>query len=211
MELEHRSFLENGYAHQKVKDFPPLPEDGSRYQFHEQGYAWLSKDGSVTVETKLAEPGERQGFEKFLPQATELGLGFYERAHAQGAGTGIESPHGITLTPELVNQELQNRGVEALIRELQEHKRDDVDLYLRTEVKTDNTGMFLQQINYELEAAKKSDDAFVDKRERLTLFTTSIEVAGPKEKPQVKFDIEGGELFAQRDLSSILRDPTRER
>lgn len=114
----------DSYAEKKAKDSAPLPEDGSKSWFHRDGCAWLSREGTVTVETKLGEPSERQNFEGFLPTSTELGLKHHhDRAHAQGAGTGVEAPYGISLAPQEVNRELQNHGVEAFIRELQAHKR----------------------------------------------------------------------------------------
>lgn len=180
---------QEGYAEKTVKDFPPLPEDGSKVWFHREGCAWLSREGTVTVETKLADPGDRQGFEGFLPTATEQGLKHhYERAHAQGAGTGVESPYGLALAPQEVNQELQNQGVEAFIRELHAHKRDDIDLYLRTEVQTDRTGLYLERIHYVLEAAPHTEGFVENRGERALLLAASIEVTGPRDHPRAKWE-----------------------
>src|SRR5438045_2870445 len=59
-------FREDGYAHKGVKDFPPLPEDGSKSWFHEHGWACKSGERSVTIEVKVGDPAERRGFEKHL-------------------------------------------------------------------------------------------------------------------------------------------------
>jgi hypothetical protein len=47
----------------------------------------------------------------------------YERAHSLGQGTGFESPYGIFYAPEYVNQTLQNRGIEAYLRDLAANAR----------------------------------------------------------------------------------------
>lgn len=199
---ENNLFPQDGYAEKNVKDFPPLPEDGSKVQFHEDGFAWLSKEGTVTVETKLGEPTDRRNFEDYLPTSTELGLKCaYERAHSQGAGTGVESPYGLALATREVNQELQNHGVEAFIRELQAHKRDDVDLYLRTEVNTD--GLYLQSINYVLEAANKSDGFIENRQERATLLTANIDVSSSRDDPRATFDADDCSCYHDR-ISAIL-------
>src|SRR6478735_7608449 len=81
---EESRFDHDGYAGKTAQDFPPLPADGSKVQFHEDGCAWKTKDGSVTVETRLGAPVERKGFEGYLTAGAAMGVKAYERAHAQG-------------------------------------------------------------------------------------------------------------------------------
>jgi hypothetical protein len=165
------SASDKAFARSTAQDFPHLPANGTKVRFHEDGWAWKTCNGSVTVETKLGPPDVRKNFEGYLTAGALIGAKFYERAHAQGPGTGVESPYGIALAPKLVNQELQNRGIEDQIREIQRQKRDDVDLFLRSEVSTTDDGMFLTGINYQLYAQRHGES-------RRMIYAASIEIEG---------------------------------
>jgi hypothetical protein len=94
-----------------VLEFP----DGSR--------AWReTAGGPIRHEATLGESAGRAGMERGKYTATAHGNlppgPKYERAHALGQGTGFESPYAIYYAPEYVNQTLQNRGIEAYMREL---------------------------------------------------------------------------------------------
>ena len=92
----------------------------------------------------------------------------YERAHSQGAGFGAESGAAIRLAPRLVNQILQNRGVEQFIRDLREVVPPEAILLLTTVTKTHSGTLRLGEIDYQLEGKIDSRSA--------VLFAASIEV-----------------------------------
>jgi Bacterial toxin 4 len=187
----------DSYMGKTAKDFPPLPADGSKVQFHPEGSAWQTREGTVTVETKLGPASPRQGFESFLPAGAALGAAFFERSHAQGAGTGVESPYAIALAPQVVNQEFQNRGIEEELREMQRQKRDDVNLFLRTEVSTTRDGLFLKGINYQLYAQKQGERAKM-------IYAASLEVQGLNSTPKILID---AQPMNWTELDSYLKDP----
>lgn len=99
----------------------PLP-DGVIYEFPGGHRAW--RDGeAIRHETVLGPSTRRQGTEREMFTAGETGLpevAGMQRAHTLGQGTGFESPFGILLAPEEVNQIIQNNGIEEFFRGLQE-------------------------------------------------------------------------------------------
>lgn len=81
------------------------------------------KDKSLRFEMRgeLLPPlkrGDAPQFEKDLPTGDEAGLPGTERSHLWGPGFGDEARDGITYAPKEVNQTLQNRGAERMLREL---------------------------------------------------------------------------------------------
>lgn len=180
-------------------DAPALPADGSHVRFHGCGEAWLSREGAVVIESAVGPPAKRAGFESDLASATEAGLRGWERAHAQGAGTGVESPFGILHAPRLVNQELQNRGIEAEVRMLQAQKRDDVRLFLRTEVHGRSGTSCLREINYQVSAVRAGDSR------RRILFEASIEISGSPGNPRVA--VSAHDFARGAELERYLRPP----
>jgi Bacterial toxin 4 len=153
-----------------------------------QGTATLHVEGAVNPRKKspprmLAKAGEvevvvirrrvgpavpRKHFERMLLPGSKIGMKDWQRAHSQGAGTGYESDRGILYAPTMVNQELQNRGIERLIRELYAERRPDAGLALTT-VTTPHPGTsVLKQIEYKLEGEFRG--------ERHTLIEASINI-----------------------------------
>jgi hypothetical protein len=60
----------------------------------------------------------KKGAEEILERPTAAGLGGFQRAHLLGPGLGYDAPQGLFYAPKEVNQELQNQGIEQLIREM---------------------------------------------------------------------------------------------
>lgn len=126
---------------------------------------------------RIGPPGTRQGFERLMFPGVQVGLLGWERAHSQGAGTGTESALGILYAPSIVNQELQNRGIEDFIRTLQAQKRDDVDLFLTTATRAWVGTRRLASIEYRVDARRGG--------RMTTLLEASIEVANQRHVPRV--------------------------
>lgn len=166
-------------------DLPRLTPGGEAHRFHEHGRAWMARDGSTNIEIKLANPADRQGFERAVQSGASLGLSLYERAHAVGAGLGAECPHAILLAPREVNQSLQNHGIEDFLREAHAQRGHDTDFYLRTSVFPHDDGKRLHEITYSLHARPR--DAPEDAPAR-RLFETSITVEGPADRPRILLD-----------------------
>lgn len=140
------------------------------------------KMGAATVikDRKIGPPADRQRFERLMFPGVELGLMGWERAHSQGAGTGTESPLAILYAPSVVNQKLQNQGIEEFIRTLQKQKLDDVDLLLTTSTRAWMGTRRLASIEYVVSARRFG---------RVTaLLETSIEVENRRDHPRVVVD-----------------------
>ena len=169
----------------RPEDLPKLTPGGDPHRFHEHGRAWMARDGSTNIEIKLADPADRQGFERAVQSGASMGLSLYERAHAVGAGLGAESPHAILLAPREVNQSFQNHGVEDFLREAHAQRGHDTDFYLRTSVLPHEDGRRLHEVTYTLLARPR--DAHEDAPAR-RLFETSITVEGPADRPRILLD-----------------------
>jgi hypothetical protein len=78
---------------------------------------------AVVIVMNMAAPPGRAGFERVLPGPTAVGLpASWVRAHLVGQGFGQESPHGIFYAPGTLNGNIQNAGIELVIRGLYEHR-----------------------------------------------------------------------------------------
>ena len=81
----------------------------------------------------------------------------FQRSHSTGAGLGIESGEAIRLAPEIVNQTLQNRGIEAFLRALRdEYLSTGRDVHLTTVTHTHSGTMRLASIHYIVETPEAS-------------------------------------------------------
>lgn len=99
----------------------PLPHNVI-YEFPGGHRIWREANG-IRHDTVIGASTGRAHLEREYLTAREtelIGLSGTERAHALGQGTGFESPFGIYYAPRMVNQELQNRGVEDLLRRLRD-------------------------------------------------------------------------------------------
>lgn len=138
---------------------------------------WRDADGGIVIESRLAAPTARQGYERQFFPSVQVGLAGWERAHSQGSGTGHESAHGIRYAPPEVNQNWQNFGIEQFLRELFQHKAADVELRLHTVTYSHPGTLRLREIQYRIDAIRHG----VPRR----LFEAYIEVENKKDRPRV--------------------------
>jgi len=135
---------------------------------------WQDKDGAIYHDSEVGDSlGSRAGTEKEFFSAGDSGiegLEGMERAHSLGQGTGFESPFGIRSAPKLVNQLLQNQGIEELIRTLHASlKASGNKVRVKTRTKTHNASLRLKEITYKLEITTSKGKA-------VPLFEYAIEV-----------------------------------
>lgn len=133
--------------------------------------------GATVIQSKLGTGVGRQGFEKLLLPAIQVGLAGWQRAHSQGGGTGFESPYAIRYAPEAVNQEYQRLGIERYLRELVEFKAPEVELWLTTVTSTHPGTLRLKEIQYRVDTIRN--------KVAYKLFEASIEVADNRDNPRV--------------------------
>jgi hypothetical protein len=133
--------------------------------------------GATVIQSRLQSAPGRQGFEKLLFPAIEVGLLGWQRSHSQGSGTGFESPNAIRYAPAEVNQHFQRLGIESYLRELVLCKRPDTELWLTTVTTTHPRTLRLKEIQYRVDAVQKG----LSRR----LFEASIEVADQRLNPRV--------------------------
>jgi hypothetical protein len=112
-------------------------------------------DPATVIESKMALGTKRANYEKDYYSRSEMGRNDYlgstfERAHAQGAGTGYESKYGISYASSEINQELQNLGIEEFLRLIETYRPKEVTYQLLTEVRRHPGSLRLRQIVYTL-------------------------------------------------------------
>lgn len=149
-----------------VASSPPRPER-----------TWRDALGGIVIESRLAPPTTRQGYERQFFRGIEVGLPGWQRAHSQGAGTGHESPHAIRYAPAEVNQEFQRLGIEKFVRDLFDAKALDVELILRTVTYTHPGTLRLKEIQYRVDALRRGVPR--------PLFEASIEVENKRDRPRI--------------------------
>lgn len=144
-------------------------------QFDDRTY--VQPDGGRVIQSRVAAPPGRLGFERQFFPGVEVGLTGWERAHSQGNITGRESPHGIRYAPREVNQAFQRLGIERFIRELFEELRPGVELWLTTVTYTHPGTLRLKEIQYRVDAKVRAASR--------PLFEASIEVEDSRDNPKV--------------------------
>lgn len=101
--------------------------------------------GQHHITTLIGDPVPRQGFENIIPARGQIqdpdlkqsmDIMVSERLHAIGAGFGAESGTGIAHGSSFINQFLQNRGVEEMIRRLHANRPDNVRYIVHVDVRT---------------------------------------------------------------------------
>jgi len=104
-----------------------------------------------------------------------------ERLHLSGAGFGVELVVGISYGPQLINQVLQNRGVEAFIRMLQSSRPAGVryvvtmDLQTITRTVGDESFEFFESVTYQVRAVSRNADGTLT--EVRPMFETTIDAS----------------------------------
>ncbi|MDJ0624346.1 MAG: polymorphic toxin type 4 domain-containing protein [Desulfocapsaceae bacterium] len=137
----------------RVRSFTVLKK-GDYIEIDNTHSIWRDASGTGYIDTEIDNPiGKRGGFERDNFSAREMGkaeLVGMQRLHPLGQGTGFEFPFFIYLGPKFVNQELQNKGIEATLRGLNLIIRDGSQRKLGAMLKvTPHTGTNrLQEIIY---------------------------------------------------------------
>jgi hypothetical protein len=144
--------------------------------------SYRDKLGGIVIQSLLGPAVDRKGFEKLMFPAIDVGLEGWQRAHAQGGGTGFESAHAIRYAPEEVNQSFQRLGIERYIRELIATKPDDVDLWLTTVTTTHPRSLRLKEIQYRLDELPKGQ---VRRSLAMRLLEAEIIVSDDRVAPRV--------------------------
>jgi len=104
-----------------------------------------------------------------------------ERLHLSGAGFGVELVVGISYGQQVINQVLQNRGVEAFIRMLQSSRpagmRYVVTMDLQTITRTvgDESFEFFESVTYQVRAVSRNTDGTLT--EVRPMFETTIDAS----------------------------------
>jgi hypothetical protein len=137
---------------------PDVVPPGVVLEFPTGERVFRAGDGGIVIESRLGRPGARKHFEAAYFSRGELQLDDYtralmERAHAQGAGTGFESPFAILYAPRVVNQELQNTGIEQFLRELRAKAPADTEFHLVTNSKAYAASRRLSSIEYRIDVS----------------------------------------------------------
>jgi hypothetical protein len=144
------------------------------------------EDRTTVITSELGPARERRGFERQLLPGVEVGREGWERAHSQSAGTGAESRHGILYAPERVNQELQNRGIEKDLRNMQKDcSAQGVRLFLTTETRAHSGSDALKSITYRV------DGRAADGR-TARLYEAEITVEDKKNDPRIAVSVSRG-------------------
>jgi hypothetical protein len=129
-------------------------------------------DPRVVIRAWIGAREARAGLEREMMSAGEYAiaeLAGWQRAHSTGAGLGAESGEAIRLAPELVNQALQNRGIEAFLRGLRDLAEVEGErLHLTTETTSQPRTLRLASIHYLVEMPEGG--------RMITLFEAAIEV-----------------------------------
>jgi hypothetical protein len=109
----------------------------------------------VVLRAWLGWSEARAGLERFMRSAGEYAVAIiqgWQRAHASAPSLGAESGEAIRLAPEFVNQALQNRGIEAFLRDLRNRLlREGRQIHVTTVVETQPRSMRLGSIEYRIE------------------------------------------------------------
>ncbi|MCP4335651.1 MAG: DUF4157 domain-containing protein [Gammaproteobacteria bacterium] len=104
-----------------------------------------------------------------------------ERLHLSGAGFGVELVVGISYGQQVINQVLQNRGVEAFIRMLQSSRQAGVryvvtmDLQTITRTVGDESFEFFESVTYQVRAVSRNTDGTLT--EVRPMFETTIDAS----------------------------------
>lgn len=178
----------------------------------------LAAPGATLAETSRA-PGQhdittligdsallRQGLEKILPARGQvkdpaLKQSFYimvaERLHAVGRGIGAESDKGIGHGASFINQVLQNRGVEALMRFLHRERPPGIRFIVHVDVRTRTVGhggetQMLESITYRVRAVEEMPDgSFRPVRDMFEGTITQPKDIKAATRPRGRGDIQG--------------------
>ncbi|MEM9446703.1 MAG: DUF4157 domain-containing protein [Verrucomicrobiota bacterium] len=123
-------------------------------------HSWIGpREARANLERQMMSAGEYASTE----------LQGWQRAHSQGAGLRAESGQAIRLAPEMVNQALQNRGIEAFLRVLRDEAvASGSRIHMTTVTKTTPGTLRLADISYKIDIQEGD--------RMITLFEANIQV-----------------------------------
>ena len=135
---------------------PKTPKGGRTivYQFGDgELRVWRNKAGFIQQESVAGPRRDRLGYEGRISSHGKGGFkgDITERAHAHGAGLGVESPFAIGLAPREVNQVLQNRGIEDYMRRLRDILPPGATLTYSTVIEMVASSLRQGKISYQLD------------------------------------------------------------
>ena len=187
----------------------PDPKVGEVLIFPGGQKVWRMRDGSIGVESTLGPSPGRAGHERSLPSRgayddPRFQEALYELTHSQGQGTGFESPYGIRLAPQVVNQRLQRYGIEEWLYKIRDegHLPRGGKVEIVTWTKSVPLSNELASIEYRI-------DFTIDGR-RMEAFGFEIAVEAPGPPPRVRVkdpwvsptpDYEIADLVSRVDMS----------
>lgn len=158
---------------------------------------------AVVIEATIRAPIARSGLEKVLEPPGKAGLPGHVRAHLLGPGFGGELSQGIFYTPEEVNADLMNSGIELLIRSMYERRYPGAEFRVRLRADPHRGTEILARANYRLYGRFPGE-------EWAQIFEYTI-VVGRGASPSIKVLDGEVDLDAARRLSSAAEDMMRRR
>jgi len=110
-------------------------------------------DPCVVIKSWIGESQQRAKFEREMMSASQYAVrewADFQLVHSQPAGLGVESRAAIRLASKLVNQTLQNRGIERFLCDLRDRATGE-RLHLTTVTRTRARTLALESIHYIVE------------------------------------------------------------
>ena len=142
------------------------------------------------------------GTEEVLAPPSEAGLPGYERAHLSGKGFGRESPLGVFYAPREVNQVLQNRGIEKLIRDMYRKRYSGAEFHVLLTAEPHPGTELLAKVIYRLYGK------FPQEPEPTFIFEYTIRVGRNTQNPEISVlageaDMEAASLYSTAAQEAI--------
>ncbi|MGN6377777.1 MAG: polymorphic toxin type 4 domain-containing protein, partial [Gaiellales bacterium] len=154
----------------------------------------------IVIESTLGPAPGRQRHARQFPARGEYAQDYqsamYELAHAQGQGTGFESPYALLLAPSEVNQRLQRWGIEEYLYRLRDATPQGTDFHLVTSSSARPRSRELASIEYRIDVSNAQG-------QRKPLFAFTISVEGDRSNPHVFIDPESVWMSSDRDLETL--------
>jgi hypothetical protein len=194
----------------------PIPH-GAIFEFPDGSRVWRTPENTIRTEGAVRPPIGRRGFEQSYPLSSSQGkrgpqgdwvpleeaTGVeFQRSHPRGQGTGFELYNHIPNAPTYVNQQMQARGIELFVSELQA-RYTDVDFRLVTEHKLTPLTRRQDWIDYHLYVAEGGTT-----RKLLSArITTDVSNPAAPAKPEITFVTR--DPLAWKRLQSVDMDAAR--
>jgi hypothetical protein len=170
----------------------PELEEGVVLHFPEYGYRVWKEPGTHAITEELLVGPSVTGTRKLtrgedvIFSAADMGeayrSGGTQRAHGAGSpGLGLDASYGVAHAIERINQWVENRGVEAWVRDLRDHAEPGVEYVWTT--RTRKRGQMLASREYTI-------SAIADGRiHELYAFDLSVPEGPPQVDADIRFDV----------------------